>query len=147
MNKINFDFITPPAIAVVIDGQEITVRPITMRALPAVLSCVEPVLTELMTLANDPSPELAVHLLAQHGQVLSTAVALCTGLPADQVDDMTPDRVAALLLVCAEINVDFFGRAVSSFKAQASQAAPLLTAKLGKPQTTAPSSGPTPSDT
>jgi|CXWL01.1.fsa_nt_gi hypothetical protein len=129
MQKLSIDFICPPQTTLDVDGVEFTVRAITMRQLPALVRCIQPALDDVIALMNDSSIEAAVRLVGQHGDAVTEAVALCTGTELKIIEAMTPDRVAVLLLVCCEVNSDFFAQAVPSIKAQAGQAAPLLVTK------------------
>jgi len=129
MNKIDISFIKPPESSADIDGVEYVVRPIKMRVLPALVRCVEPIFEDMAVLVLAPRFEDAVKLVGKNGDLVCEAIAICTGTEADQIADMTPDRAAALLLVCCEVNADFFGRAVPSFMDQAERVAPLLHSK------------------
>jgi hypothetical protein len=130
VDRIELDFLVPPERTVCIDGKDITISPIRMRTLPKLLRVVEPVFAQLLGLVDTPSVDAAVRLLGDRGDVISEVVSLCTGLKVDEVGDMLPDRVAALLLVCCEVNADFFARAVPAMTAQADRLAPQLAAKL-----------------
>lgn len=145
MNKTAIEFISPPEQAVTIDGREIVIRPITMRQLPALVRCVEPVLGDVMSLAAAPSGEGALQLLARHGAAIIEALVICTGEERAKIEQMTPDRAAVLLLAAAQVNADFFVQAVPSLKAQASSVAPLLAAKWAELQAGGSTSGAPPS--
>jgi hypothetical protein len=126
MNKTDITFINPPETTVDIDGVSFTVQPIKMRVLPALVKCVEPVFEDFAVLVVEPRLEDAVKMLGRNSALVCQAIAICTGTEAGAIEDMTPDRAAALLLVCCEVNADFFVRAVPSITAQAETFAPLL---------------------
>ncbi len=129
MYRSSIDFICPPERTLCVDGVDFTVKPITMRNLPALVRVVEPVIEHMMLLLAEPTTEAAMKFLARHGEAVTEVVALCSGADRSKIDDMTPDRVAALLLLCCEVNTDFFMRAVPALKAQACQLAPQLVRK------------------
>ena len=153
MNKPDISFIYPPETTLDIEGVTYTVRPITMRVLPALVRCVEPVLADMSALVLRPSIEGAVAMLGRHGETVCEAIAICLGKDLAAIQDLLPDRVAALLLTCCEVNADFFDRAATSFTGQAGLVAPLLLAKVNalletqriREEAAAPSAGPTPS--
>lgn len=129
MNKVDITFINPPESTISIDGTDYTVRPITMRHLPALVRCVEPAFADLAELVLTPSLEGAVKVVGKNSELVCEAIAICTGTQRDKIEDMHPDRAAALLLICCEVNADFFFRAVPWMTAQAGRVAPLLHAK------------------
>lgn len=145
MRNIDLNFIAPPEAKVTIDGAEFIVRPITMKLLPGVLAHVEPILDELLHLMDAPTVVGAARLVIKHGGRLAAAVALCAGTDVATIEAMTPDRVAALLLVCCEVNVDFFSKAAPAVKEQSAAAAPQLLAKFGPTIKAMSSGGPMPS--
>ncbi|NUZ08942.1 hypothetical protein [Piscinibacter koreensis] len=130
MNHTTINFIEPPETTVHIDGATFTLRPITMRILPALVTCVEPAFEEITRLMLDPTLPAAAGVLARQTSPICEAIALCTGVDAKTIYAMTPDRAAALLLVCCEVNADFFFRAVPSLSDQLDGIAPLLKGKI-----------------
>lgn len=129
MNKTDITFINPPETTLDVDGVSFTVRPIKMRVLPALVKCVEPVFEDMAMLVLSPRLEDAIKMIGRNSALVCEAIAICTDTKADAIEDMTPDRAAALLLVCCEVNADFFVRAVPSITAQAETFAPLLHSK------------------
>ncbi len=147
MTKTDITFINPPETTLDVDGVSFTVRPIKMRVLPALVKCVEPVFEDMALLVLAPRLEDAVKIVGRHGELVCQAIAICTGTEIEVIEEMTPDRAAALLLVCCEVNADFFVRAVPSIKAQAKTFAPLLHSKTAAllarlPKTTADGDSP-----
>ncbi|MEQ1686802.1 MAG: hypothetical protein ABL916_24375 [Burkholderiaceae bacterium] len=99
MNKTDITFINPPETTLDVDGVPYTVRPIKMRALPALVKCVEPVFEDLAVLVLSPRLEDAVKMVGRHSALVCEAIAICTDTKIDAIEDMTPDRAAALLLL------------------------------------------------
>jgi len=130
MNRIELNFIAAEETVFVLDGKEILIRPITIATLPRLVRCIEPVLADAFTLVDDPSADEVIRLIGLHGDALAQAVALCSGLERTEVEAMRPDKFAALLMICADVNVDFFTRAASEVKPQIAAAAPQISAKL-----------------
>jgi hypothetical protein len=130
MSRVELSFIAAEDTVFVLDGKEIVINPITIATLPKLVRCLEPVLTDIFALVDDPSAEAALRLIGRHGDALAEAVALCTGQPRKEIEVLRPDKFAALLMVCADVNHDFFVRAASEMKPQIAAAAPQISAKL-----------------
>ena len=132
MKRIELEFVCPPETVVVVDGKDIVITPIRIGKLPALLRAVEPAFADLLALVDNPGVDTALRLAGERGELVCDVVALCTGLAQKEVEAMLPDRVAALLIVCCEVNWDFFVQAVPKIGAQADLLAPHLAGKLAK---------------
>lgn len=129
MKRLELDFFLPPETVVVVDGEELRISPIRMAKVPVLLQLVRPVIDDLLRLIDTWSNESAISLAVDHADRVAQVVALCFDIELQAVQKMLPDRVAALLLVCCEVNYDFFGRAVQTMRAQSASLAPQLVAR------------------
>ncbi|MFN0185120.1 MAG: hypothetical protein ACKVQR_15005 [Aquabacterium sp.] len=127
--KQDLAMIAPPSAELSIDGEAVTVTPVTIGLLPPLLEVVEPLLEQLALLDPALVERLAsgqaelddvaqlVRLLARNGDQLIRAVALASRRPHDWVAQLLPDRFVMLAAACIRVNRDFFVHAAPSLKA------------------------------
>lgn len=138
MNAKSIEFVAPLAVTFTIEGKDLTITPLRVGELPAVVRAVEPMLDELLAMQAEPTPLDMVKLLGRHGEPMVLTIALCSRQPLEWVGQLLADRFAELAAVCVQVNADFFGRAMPAIGSLASRlqsAAPAA----------ASSTGPTPS--
>lgn len=106
----DYDAIAPQPHPVTIDGETLTLTPITVGQLPTVMRALRGVNLERLA---DTDLQGLIDLIADHGDAIVTAVAAASR--------QTPERVAALdlmdfiglLTAVIEVNADFFALRVA----------------------------------
>lgn len=145
MSGQDIDFLEVAPRTLVIDGRSVTVAPIQVRNLPALVRTVEPLLAQIIYTGDSMDPVQLAGMIGLHGDAVIEAVALCTGEPVDFIGSLQVDRMIALTMLVVEVNGDFFTRAAQAAKAQAKNIAPTLLQKLMDRLETPAEAGPAPS--
>lgn len=117
------DVIEPAARGVQFRGRQVVVRPLTVGQLPAFARAIRPIIGQLGTL--ELSVDGLLDLIADHGEHVIEAVAVATGVPADDIRQAGADEMIALVAEVISANRDFLvGRLPTALQAVARAAAP-----------------------
>lgn len=107
MTTSDLDVLVPQTQSLEIAGQRLTISPLVIGELPAMLKAVRPFAEQL---TGDPD---WLALLCEHGDALLTALALASRQPREQVDALALDDAITLAAAVFEVNADFFVRRVA----------------------------------
>lgn len=107
MNPSDLDVLVPQGQELELAGQHLTISPLVVGELPAMLKAVRPFAEQL---AGEPD---WLALLCDHGDALLTALALASRQPRDRVDALALDDAITLAAAVFEVNADFFVRRVA----------------------------------
>jgi hypothetical protein len=107
MTHSDLDVLVPQARVLVLAGQRLTVSPLVVGELPAMLKAVRPFAEQL---TGEPD---WLTLLCDHGDALLAALALASRQPRDWVDALALDDAITLAAAVFEVNADFFVRRVA----------------------------------
>lgn len=107
MTTSDLDVLVPPAQSLEIAGQPLTISPLVIGELPAMLKAVRPFAEQLTG-----EPDWLV-LLGEHGDALLAALAIASRQPRDRVDALALDDAILLATTVFEVNADFFVRRVA----------------------------------
>lgn len=107
MTSSDLDVLVPQAQVLELAGQRLTISPLVVGELPAMLKAVRPFAEQL---AGEPD---WLALLCDHGDALLTALALASRQPRDRVDALALDDAITLAAAVFEVNADFFVRRVA----------------------------------
>lgn len=102
MSSSDLDVMVPPAQELDLAGRCLSISPLVVGELPAMLKVVRPFAQQL---AGDPD---WLALLAEHGDALLGALALGSRQPREWVDALPLDEAIALAAAVFEVNADFF---------------------------------------
>lgn len=102
MTHSDLDVLVPQARLMELAGQRLTISPLVVGELPAMLKAVRPFAEQL----TDEPDWLA--LLCDHGDALLAALALASRQPRDWVDALALDDAITLASAVFEVNADFF---------------------------------------
>ena len=143
MSDETLDFIEPTQRGLGIDGRSVVVTPLVMRDLPKLLELASPVFRALSLFdagalqrftagtPNEQDVSTLMGVLSADADEVFAVVAICCREEADWVAGLLPDRFAALMAACIEVNRDFFTRALPQLRA--------AVARLGRSATPTPS--------
>lgn len=121
----DFDAFPPTPQSLEIAGVELTITPIRVGEIPALLAAVRPFAHRLV----DGEPDW-LELLADHGEALIKAIAVASRQPQDWVAALTMDDAIRLATTLFEVNADFFvQRVVPTIQ----HAAARINAQMGGP--------------
>lgn len=146
----SIEFVQPLSVTFPLEGEDITITPVTVGEMPALLRTVEPMFGELLRLDEPTLARLAanqfqpgdvatlVRLCGEHGPRVVDAVALCSRRTSASVSALYIDRFAQLAAVCFQVNRDFFVRAMPGLRRT-------FEALASPSQAASPSAGQTPS--
>jgi len=107
MTTSDLDVLVPQTQSLEIAGQRLTISPLVIGELPAMLKAVRPFAEQL---TGDPD---WLALLCEHGDALLTALTLASRQPREQVDALALDDAITLAAAVFEVNADFFVRRVA----------------------------------
>lgn len=106
MTHSDLDVLVPQARLMEMAGQRLTISPLVVGELPAMLKAVRPFAEQL---TGEPD---WLALLCDHGDALLAALALASRQPRDWVDALALDDAITLASAVFEVNADFFVRRV-----------------------------------
>lgn len=107
MTHSDLDVLVPQARVLELAGQRLTISPLVVGELPAMLKAARPFAEQL---TGEPN---WLSLLCDHGDALLTALALTSRQPRDWVDALALDDAITLAAAVFEVNADFFMRRVA----------------------------------
>lgn len=107
MTHSDLDVLLPQARVLELVGQRLTISPLVVGELPAMLKAVRPFAEQL---TGEPD---WLALLCDHGDALLAALALASRQPRDWVDALALDDAITLAAAVFEVNADFFVRRVA----------------------------------
>ncbi len=107
MTHSDLDVLVPQARVMELAGQRLTISPLVVGELPAMLKAVRPFAEQL---TGEPD---WLALLCDHGDALLAALALASRQPRDWVDALALDDAIMLAAAVFEVNADFFVRRVA----------------------------------
>lgn len=109
------EVLEPAGSSVKYRGERIEVKPLTIGQLPKLVRTARPVVNAVLALRKLPENtdsdgfvDLVLDLLADDGEALYQAAAICIGKPADWVADGGLDEFVVLAKTVIEVNRDFF---------------------------------------
>ena len=106
-----------PAVTVTVGGQDIVVQPVKLGQLPQFLRAVRPILAAVFQ--GGAAEFDLVALYADHGDGVTDALSIATGVPRSQVEQWTLDEALAVGRAVFEVNQDFFRNRVAPMLGQA----------------------------
>lgn len=107
MTHSDLDTLVPQARVLELVGQRLTISPLVVGELPAMLKAVRPFAEQL---TGEPD---WLALLCDHGDALLAALALASRQQRDWVDALALDDAITLAAAVFEVNADFFVRRVA----------------------------------
>lgn len=107
MTSSDLDLLVPQAQTLELAGQHLSISPLVLGELPAMLKAVRPFAEQL---AGEPD---WLALLCEHGDALLAALALASRQPRDWVAALALDEAITLTTAVFEVNADFFVRRVA----------------------------------
>lgn len=107
MTTSDLDVLVPQTQSLEIAGQRLTISPLVIGELPAMLKAVRPFAEQL---TGDPD---WLALLCEHGDALLAALSLASRRPREWVDALALDDAITLAATVFEVNADFFVRRVA----------------------------------
>jgi hypothetical protein len=107
MTHSDLDMLVPQARVLELAGQHLTISPLVVGELPAMLKAVRPFAEQL---TGEPD---WLALLCDHGEALLAALTLASRQPRDWVDALALDDAITLAAAVFEVNADFFVRRVA----------------------------------
>lgn len=126
------EIIAPEVRQLVVGGEPVDIRPLTVGQIPAVLRALKGVdFSAGLTAADLPG------LVAEHGDRLIQAVAVAIREPADWVSNLDPVEFLTLAGAVIEVNTDFFVQRLAPMLGAVTQRLARVAATTG--------AGPTPS--
>ena len=103
------DVLEPVATTVTFNGKELKLSPLKVGQIPAFARHIKPISTQLGSAMTGKIDVVAIMgLLADSGDNIIEAVALASGVPADELRDTTPDKLIELAIAVVKVNADFF---------------------------------------
>nr|WP_279196681.1 DUF6631 family protein [Ralstonia mannitolilytica] len=102
MTTSDLDLLVPQTQSLEIAGQRLTISPLVIGELPAMLKAVRPFAEQL---TGEPD---WLALLCEHGDALLAALALASRRPREWVDALALDDAITLAATVFEVNADFF---------------------------------------
>lgn len=103
----------PPTDTVSVGGETLTIQPIRVVHLPALIREVKALMTAGVALpsgAQALDQGWLLDLVEQHLDAILRICALATGRPADWVGQLDPMELVELALKIVEVNADFFAQ-------------------------------------
>jgi len=101
------DTLIPPSRELILGGEAVTITPLKVGQLPALLRAITPFMQRLT------SPEIDwLALLGEHGEALLSALAVVMNKPRAWVDALETDEALLLAATLIEVNADFFTQRV-----------------------------------
>jgi len=107
MTSSDLDTLVPLTQVLELAGQRLTISPLVVGELPAMLKAVRPFAEQL---TGEPD---WMAMLCDHGDALLAALALASRQPRDRVDALALDEAITLAAAVFEVNADFFVRRVA----------------------------------
>lgn len=107
MTHSDLDVLLPQARVLELAAQRLSISPLVVGELPAMLKAVRPFAEQL---TGEPD---WLALLCDHGDALLAALALASRQPRDWVDALALDDAITLAATVFEVNADFFVRRVA----------------------------------
>lgn len=107
MTHSDLDVLVPQGQELELAGQRLTISPLVVGELPAMLKAVRPFAEQL---TGEPD---WLALLCDHGNDLLAALALASRQPREWVDALALDDAITLAATVFEVNADFFVRRVA----------------------------------
>lgn len=148
------EFVAPVTRALEIGEMTFNITPVRIGQMPALLRAVEPMLTELylMVETGTLTPDRILALGASFGDEMLEAMAIMARAERKVIDDLLPDQGMALAMLCLEVNLDFFKKALPRVLEQMRPLAPGLAKAMARAERApaaaapnpAPSAAPTP---
>jgi len=99
------DVISPPESTVNVQGREIVLTPIKVKALPKVVRALRPIMSGL---PEEITAADMMDLYLENSDAVTEAIAAMACMTVDEVEDLQIDDAVSLLTACVEINRDFF---------------------------------------
>jgi len=113
----DLDTLVPQPRKVTFRGREVEIAPLQLRQVSAFATATRPIIGRAVLAASmlEQGESLGVgavlfDMLEQDADGLAAALALATGLPADEIGEATLHEVVDLAEVVVEVNHDFFAR-------------------------------------
>jgi hypothetical protein len=101
MTDSDLDVLAPPSQELVLAGKVLTITPLVVGELPAMLRTVQPFAREL---AGEPD---WLALLGEHGESVLAALALGSRQSREWIDALPLDEALTLAAAVFEVNADF----------------------------------------
>lgn len=124
----DLDVIQPAATSASFNGRAITIEPLKVGQLPAFARAIKPisgVIEDIATGRATPDLFTIMALVAEHGGSVVDAVSIASGVPAEELNNATPDQLVELAVVALKVNADFFkGRLTPAILAAVKLATP-----------------------
>jgi hypothetical protein len=102
MTDSDLDVLAPPWQEITLAGKPLTITPLVVGELPAMLRAVQPFVREFAGEPDWPA------LLGEHGEAVLAALALGSRQPREWVDALPLDEALTLAAAVFEVNADFF---------------------------------------
>jgi len=99
----DFAAFPPQPQSIEIAGDTLTLTPIRVGEVPALLAAIKPIAPQLMS--GDPD---WLALLTDHGEAILDALAVAARRPREWVEGLALDDAVQLATVLFEVNADFF---------------------------------------
>lgn len=114
MDRNDLDVLDPPTVEVDFQNERLVIRPLTIGQLPRLVRAAKPVVDAVLELDAAPSQEglidLALGLIAEHGEALPLAAAIAIGRDPEWVAKADTAEFLDLAVAIFEVNRDFFVR-------------------------------------
>lgn len=109
------DALEPSGSSIKYRGEVLSIRPLTVGQLPRLVRTARPAINAVLALQDLPDDpavdgfvDLLVSLVADHGESVYQAVAICIDRPVEWVAGGELDEFVALSKLLVEVNRDFF---------------------------------------
>lgn len=102
-----FDIIEPPALQATLNGAPLTLRPLTVGQLPAMMRALQGLELSL-EISRENVLELLPALIAENGEAIIEAAAIATRQSREAIEASDLSEFVALVAGVIEINSDFF---------------------------------------
>ena len=101
-HAVDLQVLAPPTSAVDVGGEHLTLSPLVLGELPAMLKAVQPFAQQLQ---GEPD---WLTLLCQHSDALLQALSMASRRPREWIDALSIDDALTLAAAVFEVNADFF---------------------------------------
>jgi hypothetical protein len=112
MDRLDLDVLDPPTREVLFKGERLVIRPLTIGQLPRLVRAAKPVVDAVLELDGAPSEsgliDLALQLIADHGEALPAAAAIAINKDVGWVAEGDTAEFLELAIAVFEVNRDFF---------------------------------------
>jgi hypothetical protein len=106
----DFEAFVPKEVTVSVNGEPVTVRPLTMGKIPAFIKAVEPIKGVLSFVEGEPLDLTDLLVDPDKNAALLNSLTISTGIATGTLEALTPDTVIELATAVLEVNADFFAR-------------------------------------